>query len=253
MRIALSYYTRLPVGHPVEFDAAEWRDSLGYLPWCGLLSGLLGGGTLLLSTLAFSSTLSALLALVAMMLFTGALHEDGLADTFDGFGGGRDKASILKIMKDPQLGSFGAIALMASLALRTLLISGFSNDQAVVAILFSQVASRSLLLLPVYLLPYARPDGGKAGVMTERQSLRSILPVALLLFPMLAWFGWLEAVRMVFIILLIALAYTGTLKKKIGGYTGDTLGALQQLGEIAILMLLTIAPVAPGTAEWISF
>jgi adenosylcobinamide-GDP ribazoletransferase len=181
-------------------------------------------------------------ALAAQLLLTGALHEDGLADMADGFGGGFTRARKLEIMRDSRLGTYGGAALMLSLLARAGLIAALPPEGAIAALAVAQGASRWLLSALRIGLPPARAveDGGglTASVAATDAlpiTLRATLPT-LLLPPLLI--GW-DALLPVALGLLVVWA---TLRKlcrwQIQGFTGDTLGASQQLAEILLLCVL---------------
>jgi adenosylcobinamide-GDP ribazoletransferase len=244
IRNALSFYTRLPVagaGAGPDFAAASWPVAVA-----GAIVGAWGGVcAVFLSLLGLSADISAVGALVAMALLTGALHEDGLADFVDGLGGGVDRAARLAIMRDSRLGSFGALALFASVLLRTFAIAGIMRfDAAVVVSLLSCVgaASRVAGLAPMLMLAPARSDGAGAGVSPP--STRAFL----IAVGVVAAFGIIPAVagvtpwRLLAAIILSgvsALLVTRAARRSIGGYTGDVLGAAQQVAEIAMLLALS--------------
>ena len=191
----------------------------------------------LASSFGLGQAPAALLALVAAGLITGALHEDGLADTADGFGGGRDRDEKLAIMRDSRQGSYGIIALIATIGLRAVALAAIPGPiESGLALIAAHAAARAVLPAAMLWLQPAREDGlgamaGTPGPVTMLVALAIGIFVAL---------GMLGPVRGAVALVLsgIAVAATAALaRRQIGGYTGDVLGAFQQIGEIVMLLV----------------
>jgi adenosylcobinamide-GDP ribazoletransferase len=235
---ALQLLTRLPVRHEGGGNPAERARSMRAFALAGVAVGLIGGAAFWIAHLINLPPLAcALIALAATMLTTGALHEDGLADCADGFGGGRDAQSKLRIMRDHQIGAYGALALIVSVGLRAAALSGLSGEQAIWALIGVHALARGLLPW-VGALPPARNDGlGLAyagpgtGIVLQAAlvgaivSLIALGPVAGIVALAAGAFG-------VWLVRTIAL-------RQIGGFTGDVYGAAEQAAET--LALLAVA------------
>lgn len=239
---ALAFYTRFPfervVGAP-DFEAACWPVAI-----VGALVGGAGGLCALLAHLAgLPVEVVAVVAIVAMALMTGALHEDGLADFVDGVGGGVDRTARLAIMRDSRLGSYGALALCASVLLRVFAIAHiFASGvgAAILVLVFVGAASRIAGLVPMRLLSPARMDGAAAGVRAPGWPALGVAAgviVAIGGMPALAGIGLWRVLAASLMAALGALAVTRIARRAIGGYTGDVLGAAQQIAEIAALLV----------------
>ncbi|WGH79385.1 adenosylcobinamide-GDP ribazoletransferase [Jannaschia ovalis] len=228
--------TRLPVrGTPTDPAArAAWAWPLAGLA-VGLIAGLAG---LIVGSLGFAPGVAGGAALIAMILATGALHEDGLADVADGFWGGFDRARRLEIMRDSRIGAYGVIALILSLGLRWLLLAEAAAQGAILGLaVAAAMAGRAAMPVLMRWLPPARADGLSqgAGVPGARGTgiALGLGALALLLHgPAAALLAAALAGAAVLGLGLIARA-------KIGGQTGDVLGAGQQVAEIAVLAALT--------------
>lgn len=246
--VALRFYTRLPLPVlPSETDphAAPSLKRIAYaVPLAGAVIGGIGGLVLALGLLLKLPALpAAVLAVTVMVLITGAFHEDGLADTADGFGGGRDRAHRLEIMRDSRIGTFGGAALVLSLLLRVSAIDALvllAGPWRTIAILAAAgAASRAAGIALLEILDPARADGaanaagrpGPEGLVAS--ALSAAILVALLLVPTLgiraAFVGLAAPVLALFVLSRLSNA-------KIGGQTGDVAGATQQVAEIAILL-----------------
>lgn len=233
---AVRFLTRLPLP-----AAADGRFDLAGAVWA---FPLVGAGIGAASGLVFASAWAlglprpgcALLALAAGMLLTGALHEDGLADTADGFGGGGDLARKLAIMRDSRIGTYGVLALILATGLRAAALAGAGGPAAAVtALVVAHGASRAFVPLAMLLLEPARTDGlaASAGSPSERRAAVAAGLGAglafLLLGPGRGTLTLLAACVAVGMMLLAA-------RRQIGGYTGDVLGSVQQVGEITMLL-----------------
>ena len=238
IRRAASLLSRLPLGH---FDLAAARP-MAAAAWAwpligALLGGLAGLVALLATWLSLPAPLSAALALASLIAMTGALHEDGLADTFDGLWGAQDRTRRLEIMKDSRVGSYGVLALVLALILRwSALTALFQAGWILAPLIATGALSRAPMALLMARLPKARKGGlaastGQPEPQTALAGLAVASAIALLTTGplMLAALFWIS---------LVTLVLAGVAKAKIGGQTGDILGASQQLAEIAALASL---------------
>ena len=223
---ALTLLTRLPVSRMIGCYPRP-GDCVWAYPPVGVVVGGLGALTLWLAAAAgISRPVAAVLALAATALVTGALHEDGLADTADGFGGGRTREAKLAIMRDSRIGSFGALALMLSLALRGAALA--TTPRPIAAMMTAAVLGRAAMLIPLLQSP-ARVDGLAADLS---QTSRGTLVAGLLLAAPLA--GEFSAAALAAGAAALGMALLA--RRQVGGYTGDVLGAAEQVAEIAALI-----------------
>lgn len=231
---ALGLLSRLPVpSHNPRGGASAWA-----WPIAGLAVALLTGLVAVIAlSLGVPPVLAAGLALAAQIAVTGGLHEDGLADTADGFWGGATPARRLEIMKDSRIGSYGVVALVLSLGLRwqalsLLLASGHGAAPLVAA----AVLSRGTMAVLMASLPNARGDGLSAAVGRPSQAT-AFLAAGVALGLGFAAVGWALLAPLLWLSL-AAIGLAAVARAKIGGQTGDVLGAAQQIGEIAVLIAL---------------
>jgi adenosylcobinamide-GDP ribazoletransferase len=235
-RAAFTFLTRIPVGG-FPYSSDDWRWSTAYFP---LVGAAVGGIMAAVWTAAapLGSIAAAILAVAAGLLVTGGFHEDGLADTADALGGAYDRERVHEILKDSRVGTFGALALAVSLALRVALIVEL-GAAAAVALVFVQSASR---LPPIWLmvaLPYATPAStAKSRPVTRAGIAQALLATVwpVLLAEILLAPGQLLALAA---IAALATALLGwRFAARVGGITGDFLGATQQVVECALLAAL---------------
>ena len=228
---ALMLLTRLPVGRLARTAPPPGQAVWAY-PVVGAMVGLAGAGVFWAAAAAgLPPTLSALFAVATTMLLTGALHEDGLADTADGFGGGRDRRRKLEIMRDSRIGSYGALALILSLAVRVAALAAMRHPA--VAMIVSGALGRGAMVGLLLMLRPARPDGLAASLgMPPRWATVAGLGLAVLI-------GGAAPMALPAAVL-AALAMATLARRQIGGYTGDVLGATEQAAECAVLTALLI-------------
>jgi adenosylcobinamide-GDP ribazoletransferase len=236
LRIGLLFATRLPLPHPSPIGGADIARASWCLPVVGMLIGLLGA---LVYWIAFRFGLpplvGAALAVTATLAVTGCLHEDGLADTFDGFGGsGRERK--LEIMRDSRIGTYGACALMMSLLLRVGALASLAGPGRVaLALIAAHAGARALLPLFLRLVPPARSDGLAADA--GRPPPSSVLLAAVLGFALLLWSLGTARSLVALLLLLVVLGVMRRLcLRQLGGQTGDAAGALEQINEIVVLL-----------------
>ena len=238
LRMAASFVTILPVASSKPAGDGAVARATWALPVAGLLVGLVGAMVYkIASRFGLTPNLAALLALAATALITGALHEDGLADTADGLGGGRTRERKLDIMRDSRIGTYGVCALILSFGLRWSALAAIANPWAVtLALCAANIAARAGVPAFMSLVPPARPDGlsASAGAPPGRSVAIAFalgaLALALALGPGKALVGLI-------LLSLAGLMLARLAIRQIGGQTGDILGAFEQLGEILILLV----------------
>jgi adenosylcobinamide-GDP ribazoletransferase len=250
----LRFFSRLPMPTlPFDDDphaAPNLSRLAAMVPIAGVAIAAIGALALgLAHGLALPPLVCGTVGVGALVFVTGALHEDGLADVADGFGGGATRERKLQIMRDSRIGTFGAAALTLSLMLRACLLAALldqGSGAAAAGILLAGAASRGLALLPLALLPAARAEGLGA---TNRLEASAALAAALVAFVIAAGLGlgvlgFGRAVLAFVLSLAAALAMTWIARRQIGGQTGDVVGATQQMAEIACLCGLLIGRAA---------
>lgn len=232
LRLAFLLLTRLPVG-AIAGEAPAMAASSWAWPIVGLAVGAISALACLLAlTLGLPPAMAALVALAAGVLATGGMHEDGLADLADGFGGGRTRERKLEIMRDSRIGSYGVIALVLALGFRaTAIATLIGADGSTLALAVLAAASRAALPTALVLMPAARADGlGHAAAGIDPVPARIAAATGFLcLLPL----GLGAAVIVAAAIAGSALVVAWLAMRQIGGQTGDVLGAMQQIAECA--------------------
>jgi len=227
---------------------AGFAEALRALPLAGASIGGIGALALALSrTSGLSPLVAAALAVASLVMITGGLHEDGLADVADGFGGGKTPAGKLEIMRDSRLGAYGALALGLSLLLRVFALAALAERGALLAaaaLISTGAVSRTVGLAPLLMLSPARPEGLGAAVprpssraLAEAAALVSLLSAA----PALCGAPLAQIIVADLAACLAAILIARLAARQIGGHTGDVLGAAQQAAEVAALLALSAA------------
>lgn len=239
---AFAVLTRLPLPKQTAGkEPAKMSRSVWAYPLVGGVIGGIGAAALMMLTwLGLNPLLAAGIVVAVQILFTGALHEDGLADVADGFGGGRGKAQKLEIMRDSRLGTYGAIALIFVLGLRWASVASLPQTHAAAGLIVAGMLARFAIVIILSALPAARSDGFGRVVanppilMAGIAAAFAIMITALLLPPVAAVAAFLVMVAVSGITVWLA-------RRNIAGYTGDVLGAGALVAEVSVLMALTHA------------
>jgi adenosylcobinamide-GDP ribazoletransferase len=240
VQLAVMLLTRLPAG------TMAVAPSIGASTWAFPIVGAIVGSisaAILAAALAVgvAPAMAAGLALVAGVLATGGLHEDGLADVADGFGGGRDRSRKLEIMRDSRIGSYGGLALILSLGLRWQGLSFLavqSPKMAAFALIALAISSRAALPFALLWMPAAREDGmGKSASGTTY--LRAFVAMTLTALMVGFLIGPIAGLTVLLVQAAVQLVFARMAMRQIGGQSGDVLGAMQQLAEVAGWLVLS--------------
>ncbi len=235
--LALGFLTRLPLGAAPDRALGSLAQASWAFPLVGVLIGVLGALAFKVAALLGLPTLvAAFIAILATILVTGGLHEDGLADTADGFGGGTDRESKLAIMRDSRSGAYGVLALLFSVGLRSAALAAIAGGGSVLAALIAAHAvSRGALPLVLRGLEPARSDGLGAEAGRPEPTIAWTAGVLGAIAALLALGLWSGLLALLFAGAAMALV-AALARRQIGGYTGDVLGAIEQTGEIVVLL-----------------
>ncbi|MDB5574145.1 MAG: cobalamin-5-phosphate synthase [Tardiphaga sp.] len=238
---AFRFLTVLPAPASSDGMAPDWLTrSLPCFPVIGILIGTVSAMVLLLADLMWGHTLAALSAVAASIALTGALHEDGLADTFDSFGGGWTVAKRLEIMKDSRIGTYGALALGLGVALRVAALAALPIEIAAVALIAGHAAARAAPAVVMTRMNYAGDVTAMRVAYAESKPRVSELlvvgAVVVVAALPLMWLAGLSFVAGYAGALVLGSALAAWSKRLLGGYTGDVLGAIEQCGEVGFLL-----------------
>ncbi|WP_370543514.1 adenosylcobinamide-GDP ribazoletransferase [Herbaspirillum sp. Sphag64] len=247
---AVQFFTRLPIPRWVGFDPQWLSRATRYLPAVGLLIAILCAGVYAILVYCLPKSVAILLSTVAGIYFTGALHEDGFADVCDGFGGGSQPQRVMEIMRDSRLGTFGVLGLVLLVAVKLVTLTSLPVEKIAPALLVAHPFSRGCVAGLIWGMKYVREEG-KAKPMVQQMTviefvvstLTALCP--LMLCGMSGWLPW-SALLLASAVALVAVMFLVRLfQRRLGGYTGDCLGAVQQLSEVAIYIGL-LAGLSPA-------
>jgi adenosylcobinamide-GDP ribazoletransferase len=250
--LALGFFTRIPVPNFADFQESDLNHSAKYFPLIGVIVGLIGAGSFALSAEFLPQNLAVLISMATTIYLTGAFHEDGLADSADGLGGGWQREQILTIMQDSRLGTYGAVALFLMLFTKFQLLNSLDSYFVPFALIEGHALSRLSAVYIMATLNYTKPEGKAKPLATQINSLDLLVATTFGLLPFFAIIGLLvlnnhalaitiKFVLMAMIPVLISWVWwRHKIKKWLGGYTGDTLGAMQQIAELAFYIGLAI-------------
>jgi adenosylcobinamide-GDP ribazoletransferase len=242
---AIAFLTRLPMPHPDGAMPKNFVRAHRMFPVVGALIGAAVGLLCLgLRSIGVPDLAAAALALGGSAILTGALHEDGLADVADGFGGGRDRESKLEIMRDSRLGTYGAMVLLVSFAAKLSALAAIPDGFVVPGLIAAHALGRGVLPAMSIHLPYARKDG-LARNAGQPDAATSVMAVVLALIIALLSLSWTNALFAALAAGVSALAMAWLALRQIGGQTGDVLGGAEQVSETAILVVLAARLAQP--------
>ena len=241
---AIQYFTRLPVPRWVGYSERQLNDASRYFPLVGILVGLFTAVVFVLTLRVFPQPIAVLLAMLSGILLTGGFHEDGLADTCDGFGGGRDRPQILAIMKDSRVGSYGVLGLAFALLLEFSALATLPAAQFVAISAAAHAFSRFMAVSLIYTQRYVRDDASaRAKPAAQGLSHAAFACAAVFALVPLVWLDTGGGVAAAGVAMALRIVVAQYFYRRIGGYTGDCLGAVQQITEVGFYL---------GLLSWIS-
>jgi adenosylcobinamide-GDP ribazoletransferase len=245
LRIATGLLTRIPVPHPNEAQPGDLARAQRVFPLIGAAVGALVGLVyLLLQATGIPALAAAALALGASALLTGGFHEDGLADLADGLGGGRDRPAKLEIMRDSRLGTYGALILLVGFSARMAALAALPRSAVIPGLIAAHALARGTLPALAGIVPNARSDGlatSVGGVAPLVATMGAVLALVIAFVCLPAATALMAAAATA----LGAAAVAVLAKRQVGGITGDVLGAAEQVGETAALLVLAARLASP--------
>lgn len=237
---ALMFYTRIPCPSWVDHSEDYINKATRYFPLIGWIVGGASALTIFGLHFIFPSSICVMLSLATSILITGAFHEDGWADVCDGFGGGWSEAKILDIMKDSRVGAYGAIGLIVLIGLKIFILLELLNidlNLCITATILAHVVSRFAAVTMIFTHEYARDDeSSKIKPIAKKLTLSNFLISSIWLIPAFILMDNYWYLLVIFPVYFLKMYLAKYFTKWIGGYTGDCLGATQQLTEVVSLL-----------------
>jgi adenosylcobinamide-GDP ribazoletransferase len=237
--LALGFFSRIPMPTWIDYSPENLNRASRYFTLVGWLLGGLVALFFIAADYLFSNSISLWLAMAFSLLLTGAFHEDGLADTADGFGGAFVREKKINIMKDSRIGTYGAAALVMALLGKYLLL--IENQQIALSIFIAYALSRAVAASLVFDMRYvADDDGSKSKPLANNQSKTDLIILLATSLPVFFLIPWQQALLIITALVLVRYAAKWYFQTQIGGYTGDCLGAAQQISELVIYAILLV-------------
>jgi len=250
--LALGFFTRIPVPSFPDFKESDLNGATQYFPFIGIIVGIVGAAVFSISIRFLPLNIAVLISMASTIYLTGAFHEDGLADSADGLGGGWQREQILTIMQDSRLGTYGATALFLILITKFELLIALPVDSIPAVLIASHATSRLSAVYLMACLNYVKATG-KAKPLAKKVSLNGLAiatlfgvsPVVILCWqfkPLMlsAKVWWIFLLCLLIPMLITWVWWRNKLKKWLGGYTGDCLGAMQQICELSFYFGLVV-------------
>jgi len=237
--VAFSFLTIIPLSIKSGLREKDLATSMGYFPLVGLFIGGILTGINIFGGKIFPPYLTDLFIVLALTIITGGLHLDGLADTVDGLAGGDTKEKTLSIMKDSHTGPMGVLAIVFAILFKYMAILSMSASMKDKALLIMPVVSRWSMVAMAYFAPYARHEGGTGMVFVKNVSWTSlILASGFVIILTLIIGGWKTGGIVLFTVSVVTLLCILYFIKRLGGVTGDILGAVNEVNEVMVLLIL---------------
>ena len=235
---AFRFLTIIPLPRAFGTDLEDLKGALPFFPVVGIVLGLVSGAIAWLVWQFLPPLVAAVIVTFVLLSFSGALHLDGLADSADGFFSCRERIRMLEIMRDSRIGVMGVIAVVMVLLLKVSVLSGLERNDAVRAALMMPIAGRSALVMMIFLLPYVRKEGGLGSPFYSKWVGWSLLLTLVVFF--VAGFATMgmKGIVSVLVVMFVVFLFSRMCHRKIGGATGDTLGASCEISETVLPFLL---------------
>lgn len=241
-KIATQFLTRLPINGDIEHSEEAFARSARFYPAVGLLVGGIAAIVFFVADILLTNYLAAALAILSAVVVSGALHEDGLADTFDGLIAGQDRARILEIMRDSNIGSYGILALIFAIAIKLVALGEMWWWDAFWAIIVAHALSRHAMVEIIGRYDYARSESAKftkPSVSGDDLTYARLWALGVLIASAVLIGLWPTLIGLGAVAITVS-GFAQFFVRKLGGYTGDCLGASQQLAEVAFLIGLSV-------------
>lgn len=233
----LAFYTRIPIPANIEFANEMLKKTSRYFPLIGMIVGGIGAAIFLLFYTILPSSIAIIISIITTILVTGAFHEDGFADFCDGFGQGSSPENILEIMKDSHIGSYGIAGLILMLLTKFISLSLIHSIEIPLILISAHALSRLMPVCMIFTTTYVRKDKqSKTKHIGQKGSAISFCVAIFMGTISLIFIPWKASVIIIPLLLILFVLFRWWSIRKIGGYRGDVLGALQQLAEITIYL-----------------
>lgn len=238
--VAQQFLTRLPTPDWVDYEPGGLARSARYFPLVGLVVGVLSALIWLIFAPVLPAPLAAGLAIAVLILSTGALHEDGFADCCDGLGGSANREKTLEIMRDSRIGAYGAVGLVMVIGFRWTGLATFDPTEGALALILAPVLARCAIVVVLTFGVYARSEGAAKDIKEGVTKPEMMIALAISAIVAITTAGLVGLLALVIVLIVTAL-WLAWLTHRLGGYTGDGLGAVEQITQIVTILCLAAA------------
>ncbi len=238
--IALSFLTILPGGKKKEIEAKGFARSMIFFPVVGLFIGFILCFSHYILSFLFPKSLTLWFIIGLLIFLTRGLHLDGFADTIDGLASGGSKERILEVMRDSRIGSFGVFSLIFLIGTKYLLLNQIPDHSIYSSLILMTVLGRNSMILVCYRSPYAREGNGLGKVFTENLGYREVISSSLITLAITIFILGIKGIWLFLMLSLFSIGYRFYFIKRLGGVTGDILGASNEIAELLSIIILLI-------------
>lgn len=238
--ITLQFLTRIPINTDLKATEEDFAKGVVFFPLVGLIIGAFNLTILIAASKLLGGVFPLICCLLAGTAITGGLHVDGLADTCDGIFSSRTRDRMLEIMRDSRIGTNGTIAIIFDYLMRLSLLAMLSGKGLYLAVLLSPVAAKTLMVLLMKTSVYARSGPGLGGLYLEKQTSGATVLAAILGFAIILGFSGIWGIAALGVCTVLCFLYRSFIYSKLQGMTGDTLGAANELLEVAFILVIAV-------------
>lgn len=238
--LTLQFLTRIPVNKDLKANNEDFAKGVVFFPLVGLIIGAFNLIVLIAASKLFGGVFPIICCLLAGTAITGGLHTDGLADTCDGIFSSRTSDRMLEIMRDSRIGTIGTIAIIFDYMLKLSLLAMLSGKGLYMAVLLSPVVAKTLMVLLIKTSVYARSSPGMGGLYLEKQTWGATVLAAILGLAIVLGFSGIWGIAAFGVCAVICFLYRSFIYSKLQGMTGDTLGAANELLEVAFILIMAV-------------
>ncbi|MDD7794989.1 adenosylcobinamide-GDP ribazoletransferase [Clostridium sp. 'White wine YQ'] len=235
--LILQFMTRIPININLKVERENFQKGVAFFPLVGLIVGAFEASIFYISSRIVPFNTSIFVTVISHVVITGAIHIDGLGDTIDGIFSGRSKEKILEIMKDSRVGTFGALGIIFLIAGKIITLSSINSIEIYKGIILAPIISRTLITLLMYKRKYAREKEGMGdlfiGVLEKKNFIIALLTGIMLI----SIIGRIQGVVLLSICFFFTILFRNYIEKRIGGITGDILGASVELNELLVFLI----------------
>jgi adenosylcobinamide-GDP ribazoletransferase len=235
-RLALSFLTIIPV----PIDSAHESDVAASMAWFPLIGFLIGSALAIEDralTWVFGYAIRSALLVLSMAMLTGAVHLDGLADTADALGAGRDRARALEILRDTRIGAFGAVALFFALALKVISLAGVSGGHRLAMLILAPLLARWAMVAVSFKIDYLRSTGAGSSMLGRDSGRNFVIASIIAILPMIPLFSY-NVIKAYGTAIIATFMLRWFYRRWLGGITGDLIGACDEIVEVLVMLVM---------------